>query len=259
MKITVYILFFISVSTFAQDVLETSFVKKTDLKVDNLIGIDNFGTSYSINNNVFYKTNTTKTITYNNLQLGNINSANAFNPLKINLFYKDFNTVIVLDNRLAEIHKIDFNTLPIYKNVTHVSTGHDNTIWVFNQDLQKLELFDYKSKTIRAQTVPVQSAVLDLKSNYNSCWLLTEKYLYMYNYFGSLVKKLKNEGYSSLVENNENIILKKNDSLFYLRKKSDKLLPINLPNLLINQFLVTNETLYIYNNETLQQFQLKIN
>lgn len=259
MKFTVYILFFISVSTFAQDVLETSFVKKTALKVDNLIGIDNFGTSYSINNNVFYKTNATKTITYNNLQLGNINSANAFNPLKINLFYKDFNTVIVLDNRLAEIHKIDFNALPIYKNVTHVSTGHDNTIWVFNQDLQKLELFDYKSKAIRAQTVPVQSAVLDLKSNYNSCWLLTEKYLYMYNYFGSLVKKLKNEGYSSLVENNENIILKKNDSLFYLRKESDKLLPIKLPNLLINQFLVTNETLYIYDNETLQQFQLKIN
>ena len=259
MKFTIYILFVFSVSIFAQDDIETSFVKKTELKVDDIIAIDNFGTAYFISNNVFHKKDATKTVTYNNLQLGNINSANAFNPLKINLFYKDFNTVIILDNRLAEIFKIDFNALSEYKNVSHVSTGHDNTIWIFNQDFQKLELFDYKTRTIRAQTVPVQSAVLDLKSNYNSCWLLTENYLYNYNYFGSLIKKIKNNGYTSLVESNENIIIKKDNLLFYLKKNSENSLPIKIPNLLINQFFVTNETLYIYDNETLQQFQLKIN
>jgi hypothetical protein len=259
MKFTIYILFVFSVSIVTQDVIETTFVKKTAFKADDIIAIDNFGTTYFISNNVFHKKDGTKTVTYNNLQLGNINSANAFNPLKINLFYKDFNTVIILDNRLAEIFKIDFNALNEYKNVSHISTGHDNTIWIFNQDLQKLELFDYKTRTSRAQTVPVQSAVLDLKSNYNSCWLLTENYLYNYNYFGSLVNKIKNNGYTSLVESNENIILKKGDLLFFFKKNSDNSLPIKIPNLLINQFFVTNETLYIYDNETLQEFQLKIN
>jgi hypothetical protein len=259
MKFTIYILFVFSVSIVTQDVIETTFVKKIAFKADDIIAINNFGTTYFISNNVFHKKDGTKTVTYNNLQLGNINSANAFNPLKINLFYKDFNTVIILDNRLAEIFKIDFNALNEYKNVSHISTGHDNTIWIFNQDLQKLELFDYKTRTSRAQTVPVQSAVLDLKSNYNSCWLLTENYLYNYNYFGSLVNKIKNNGYTSLVESNENIILKKGDLLFFFKKNSDNSLPIKIPNLLINQFFVTNETLYIYDNETLQEFQLKIN
>ena len=83
------------------------------------------------------------------VQLGNITSANAFNPLKINLFYKNFNTVIILDNRLAEIFKIDFNTVQPYKNVSHISTGYDNTLWIFNPDLQQLELFDYKTNQIR--------------------------------------------------------------------------------------------------------------
>ena len=245
MKSKHYILLLFSISIFAQESVEAKFIDKTDLKVETLISVDNFGTIYYIKNDVIHKRTHENTITYNNLQLGTLESANAFNPLKINLFYKDFNTVIILDNRLAEIFKIDFNTLPSYKDVSHISTGYDNTIWVFNQNLQKLELFDYKTRKTRAQTVPVQSAVLDLTSNYNSCWLLTENYLYVYNYFGSLQKKVKNNGYTSLVESNESIFLKKENTLFFMKSNQDEILPIIIPNLLINQFLVTNETLYI--------------
>ena len=259
MKSRYYLLLFFSISIFAQESIEAQFINKTALNAEYLVAVNNFGTTYYLNNDVFHKKTNNNDITYNNLQLGTLLSANAFNPLKINLFYKDFNSVIILDNRLAEIFKIDFNAVSPYKNVTHISTGHDNTIWIFNQDLQKLELFDYKTKTSRAQTVPVQSAVLDLTSNYNSCWLLTENFLYQYNYFGSLVKKVKNNGYTAIAESNENIILKKNNTLFFIKKDQDEISPIITPNLLINQFFVTNETLYIYNSEILQQLQLKIN
>lgn len=244
---------------YSQETLKTTLIKKELLEVDTLISIDNFETLFYINNDVFTKQTTQNTLTYNNFQLGKLNSANPFNPLKINLFYKDFNTVIILDNRLSEIVKIDFNTRTPFKNITHVATGFDNTLWIFNQDLQKLELFDYKTKTTRAQTVPILSTVLALKSNYNYCWLLTTNFLYKYNYFGSLVKKIKNNGYTSLSESNENIYLQKNNSLFYLDKNSETPIPIEIPNLLIKQFFVTNQTLYIYNNKTLQQLQIKIN
>ncbi len=259
MKYTIYLFLFLTCSISAQKVIETSFIKKTDFKTDRLIAIDNFGTRYFINNNVFNKKDPNQTvITYNNLQLGNITTANAFNPLKTNLFYKDFNSVIILDNRLAEIFRIDFNALPEYKNISHVSTGHDNTIWVFNQDNQKLELFDYKTRTTRAQTVPIQSVILDLKSNYNFCYLLTKDYLYIYNYFGSLVKKIKNHECTELTESNGDIILKTKNSLVYLKKNSETVIPILIPNLLINAFFVTNETLYIYANETLKEYKIKI-
>ena len=160
---------------------------------------------------------------------------------------------------MAEIFKIDFNTLQDYKNVTHISTGFDNTLWVFNQDTQELELFDYKTKTTRVKTLPVQTEVLDLKSNYNSCWLLTKNYLYLYNYFGSLLLKIKNNGYTDISESNENIILKNEQTLFYLKKNTENINPISIPNFLINQFFVTNETLYIYEDETLHEFLIKTN
>ncbi|MFC4722424.1 hypothetical protein ACFO5O_08825 [Geojedonia litorea] len=259
MKHCIYILSLISFSVFGQQQITATLKSTTPIEQQTLIGIDNFGTRYSIQQNIFSKTDNTSTLTYSNIQLGSISTANAFNPLKINLFYKNFNTAIILDNRLAEIFKIDFNTKQPYKNVSHISTGYDNTLWIFNQDNQQLELYDYKADKVRATAVPVQSNVLDMKSNYNYCWLLTENHLYTYNYFGSVISKLKNNGFTEMSENNGNIMLKSDQKLYYLSKDSEVLSPINLPELLINRFLLTNETLYIYDDEMLHQFQLKIN
>ncbi len=240
-------------------IIQTTFVSKTKINNNRIIALDNFNSAYYLNNNALVKNVGFDVLNYNNLQLGSVESVNIFNPLKINLFYKDFNSVVILDNRLAEIYKIDFNVNKNYRSVSHISTGYDNTIWIFNQDTQQLELFDYKANTTKASTLPIQSEVLDLKSNYNYCWLLTKDYLYKFNYFGINILKLKNDGFNELVAINENLVLEKDSKLFYLKNNESNPLEIQLPKLLINAFFVNNETLYIYDNEYLYQYQLKIN
>lgn len=256
-----YLFFFICFVSLAQTKphLETKFLDKTPVSQNRLIGFDNFNTKYTLHDNTLYKITNTDTLNYTNLQLGAIQDVNTFNPLKINLFYQDFNTVIVLDNRLAEIFKIDFNSNAYYKNAGHITTGSDNTVWVFNQDTQQLDLFDYKSKTTRLSTIPLQSPVLDIASNYNYCWVLTKRHLYAFNYFGSLVYKIQNDGFKRLSENNGSIFLSNAHSLFYLKKDTQTLTPVDLPELLINRFFVTGETLYIYDNNFLYKYQLKTN
>lgn len=258
MKYTQFLVLLCSFIGTSQTSITASLIDSKPLKVDSIVAIDNFESLYYIANNTFYKKTENKTLNYANVQLGNITSANTFNPLKINLFYKDFNTAIILDNRLAEIFKIDFNTKQPYKYVSHISTGYDNTIWIFNQDLLQLELYDYKSNTTRATTMPIQSKVLDLKSNYNYCWLLTENYLYTYTYTGSLLSKVKNEGFTAMSIINETLILNKGNELYFSQLQQSQYQSIALPQLLIKQFLVTNQTLYIYDKETLTQFHLKI-
>lgn len=257
MKHFLYFIFFLAFFGFSQENTETNQMESTDIELDSLITIDDFGTIYYTKKDVFFKKMPKQALAYNNLQLGQLYSADAFNSLKINLFYKDFNTVVILDNRLAEIFKIDFNTVSPYKNVSHVSAGFDNSIWIFNQDLQKLELFDYKTKTTRAQTAPIQSRVLDLKSNYNYCWLLTQNHLFVYNYFGSLVKKMENTGFTSIDISGENLVFKQNNALFLLKANSTTPQEIKIPHLSIKGFSLTNETLYIYDSETLYKLQLK--
>ena len=255
-----YIFFIIPILTFAQQSIETSFVKKTQLNVDVLVGIDNFESSYFIKNNELFKTEKDLVLsTYSNIQLGHITSANTFNPLKINLFYKDFNTVIILDNRLSLMFKMDFNRLQPFKDITHISIGNDNSIWLFNQNTQELENYDYKTNTTRIKTLPIQSEILDLKSNYNFCWLLTKDFIYTYNYVGSLLSKIENNGFTKLIQTNGNLILQKGNQLFYLAKETETIIELEIPKLLIKQFLVTNETLYIYDDGFLHEYRLKFN
>ncbi|WP_298900272.1 hypothetical protein [uncultured Psychroserpens sp.] len=254
-----YLFFLFTSIAIAQTQIEVIALDSTNLKANNVVAVDNFETIYYTTNTILHKKPKDKpAINYSNVQLGIPTSVNAFNPLKINMFYQDFNTVVILDNRLAEIFKIDFNTIPAYKNVSHVSTGYDNTLWIFNQDIQQLELYDYKNDKVRVTTIPVQSNVIDLKSDYNYCWMLTDNFLYQYTYFGSLISKTENKGYTALAINNENIILKTENTLFYKSKKSHDIIPLKTPKLLINQFLLTNETLYIYDLEKLHKYQLKI-
>ncbi|ARV09370.1 hypothetical protein BTO05_06850 [Winogradskyella sp. PC-19] len=258
MKRLLYIFFCFSLFGFTQEAIKAELKETTDIKAETLFGVDTFGTLYySDEGGSFYKKTTDTIISYANFQLGKITSANPFNPLKINLFYQDFNTVIVLDNRLAEITKIDFNTIEDYKNVSLVSTGYDNTIWIFNQDLQRLELYDYLNNKTRVKTVPIQSDVISLKSDYNYCYLLTDSFLYVYNYSGSLLRKITNSGLTEMAFSKANLVLKSKNELFLLPKNDDKLKSISGIDLLINQFLVTNETLYIYDDEKLRRYQLK--
>ena len=256
-----YLFILFSVFCFSQNIktVGAELLGKTSGFQKGLIYIDDFNTSYFLRDNTLYKNSNGTVINYSNVQLGKLESVNLFNPLKINLFYKDFNTVIILDNRLAEIFKIDFNASQSYKNVLLVSTGSDNTIWIYNQEMQRLELFDYKTKKLRATTIPIQSNVLDLKSDYNFCWLLTEDYIYEFNYFGILIQKIENEGFTSLEQIKGNLILRKKNDLFYLRKDAKKPIHINLPKLLINAFFAKGETLYIYDTNSLYKYQLKIN
>lgn len=256
MKYIKYIFILFSTILFSQNTIDAKLIKKTELTENQIVGLINFKDPLYIKNNSIVINKESGTLNYSNLQLGDITSVNLFNPLKINVFYKDFNTVILLDNRLSEITKINFNTVKPFRNISHITTGNDNTIWCFNQDSQELELFDYRTNTTRAKTMPVNGNVDQIISNYNYCWILTEKYISQYNYFGSLMLKMKNTGYEQIAENNDNLYLLKGNKLYFKAQKSTEMRAINLPKLLINRFFVTNESLYIYSDEFLHQYQL---
>jgi hypothetical protein len=245
-----------TLAVWSQDKVVTKFVSKTPFEDRTIVRIDNFGTIYSFEGNTFYSVGDRGQLDYSNVQLGSISSANAFNPLKINLFYKDFNTLMVLDNRLAEIKKIDFNALEPFRMITHLTAANDNRVWVFNDNTQQLELYDYLNDVTILNTFPIEGALIDLKSNYNYCWVLTDMHLYTFNYFGSLISKTTNTDFTELQEASKQLVLKKGNQLFATPKSHLELKEVMLPKLLIKQFFVLNETLYIYDGESIHQFQL---
>ena len=93
-------------------------IRTTPIDATTFIGVDSFQNVYTLKGNAFYKNNQEN---YQNLNLGEIFSIDIRNPFKIVLFYKNFNTVILLDNRLNEIEKIQFFKLIEIPKFFHIS------------------------------------------------------------------------------------------------------------------------------------------
>ncbi|MEM9679527.1 MAG: hypothetical protein AAF901_04320, partial [Bacteroidota bacterium] len=72
------------------------------------------------------------------------------------------------------------------------------------------------------------------------------------------INKIENTGYTSMAINTNSLVLKKDDHLHYLSKNNELISEIESADLLINQFFVTDESLYIYNHPWLKIYQLKI-
>ena len=116
-------------------------INSINLDADQFLGYDQFGFYYTIKNNVLSKTKDIQSLEYKNISLGKITKVDLQNPLKIVLFYENFNTVVMLDNQLNEIQKINFseNTIPIMAN-----SNRD----CFSKSVLDLQQFESANRTL---------------------------------------------------------------------------------------------------------------
>ncbi|HET8809501.1 MAG TPA: hypothetical protein VFM65_04465 [Flavobacteriaceae bacterium] len=236
--------------------ISTQLVEKTPLEAEKYVGTDNYGSIYYVKDNIFYKIGEDKTYQFNDLQLGKLTSVDIINPLKITLFYKDMNTVVFLDRHLIEINRINFNLLPNFRTLAFASTAGNNSLWLFNMDSQQLEIFDYLKKKTLVHTQPLDQKAIDLKSNFNFCWLLTEKMVKKYNSYGSLLFEIPNPDFTKLAESNGRIIGKKELGFYFMKKNTHKFIALKIPKIDVKSFYLNDENLYIYDGEFIHTYQI---
>ena len=256
MKQPTYFLLLFSCWLFSQTPLTAKLIESTPFEWDRFAGVDQFESLYYLRSKALFKENDQGLQSYSDLNKGEINAVTTFNALKLALLFKDFNSVTLLDNRLAELATIDFNLIHPLRTVSHISYGNDTTFWLFDSNTLQLELFDYNSSTSRVKTVPLKSEILALDSDYNYCWVLLKDELQCYNYMGSLITKLPNKGFTDLKLWNGGLFLKKGNAVYYKPKERAVFWTLDLSKILVKQFFVTNQTLYIYDEEYLHHYQL---
>ncbi len=226
------------------------------LKSDRFIGVDSYGSYYYLDDGVFYKRMRDQLYNYYNVQLGTPTDIDILDPLGITLFYRDYNTVVQLDNTLNESNLVNFNSFNVFREVIHATTAINKNLWVFDQINQQLETFNYQTQRFLAINNPIQDPVLVQRSNYNFCWLLTEKTLYQFNIYGSLVTTLPNEEYDNFIQSNGRLLFKKGAHLHYLPKNSLDLTKLPLVEIEVQQLSLSGESLYIYDGEFVHHFAI---
>lgn len=131
---------------------------------------------------------------YSNSEYGNLHSIDVNNPFKILLFYKDFNTIVFLDNKLAEISThISLDKLNIYETnaVCISSTGG---FWLFNTNTFQLEKYNKKQNLLQYGTKMESIIDRSLLPNYlseigNKIYLgFKNKGVYLFDIYGTFIK-----------------------------------------------------------------------
>ncbi len=150
-------------------------ISKFKIDADEFIGYDSFGYSYQIKNNVFSKIKGNEIFEYKNVSLGNITKVDIQNPLKIVLFYEDFNSVVLLDNQLNKMTEINFsqNTIPIVVNAIGMST--QNQLWIFNALNQQIGLFDYLKNEYKTVSIPLTESIKYYQTDFNTFFWIDKK------------------------------------------------------------------------------------
>ncbi len=260
MKPILILFLFISQCCFSQTLTA---VGKLPLKVDRFVGLDNYKNNYFIKDRVLNKLGPDGRFVFNDLQLGKITSVDIINPLKVIVFFQDTNTVVLLDNKLNEIQRINFNNLPNFLNVSTATNAGNNSLWLFNVDTQQLELYNYRSNLQTVVSQPFPGKLISQASNFNFCFTLTEKKLWAFNIYGSMLNETDAMGFEKIVQQNENLIALKENSLYYIpnfaghdEEDSRETVKLKLPEIAIKDLQLTNDFLYIYDGENLHTFTL---
>ncbi len=258
MRIGLFIGFlFLCFSGFSQEITAQLITQKKVEKVQ-FIGVDKYGSLYTIQQNKLYKKAAQKTYQFSDIQLGNISSVSILNPLKIVVFYKAVNTVVLLDDKLTEINRINFNTLPHYINVGAATPASANNLWLFNIDTQELVLYNYKQKQMLHHTAPIGGKVRQQQSNFNYCWVLTPDQLKQYNVYGSFIQQLPADSITKIAYYNHYLVVQTGRQLKLFNSSQTRFLPIDLPSIHPKDFYLTHENLYIYDGEILYHFKLNL-
>lgn len=241
-----------------QEKFAVEFQKSIKLNADKFIGVNMFDEQFIIQDNTLLKVTNDKEFAYNNVQLGAIHDVNIINSLQYSVFHKDFNVYVQLDKKLGVQNTINFNNSTNLSGVSYAATTSNKRLWVFNSDTQQLQIYNPQHDNIEAESMPIQHQVLKLYSNYNFCWVLSKTTLQQFNVYGNLLNSYALEGYDDFTYYRGFIIVKKANELYILSVDAATPQKINLPEIPIKEFSVTNETLYIYTGKELHTFTINL-
>lgn len=228
------------------------------LKAERFVGIDSYGNVYSINGKTLYKKSGSQRIQFSDLRLGEISTVDLLNPLKITLFYAETNTAVILDNTLNEITRVVFNELENFRNVSHARTARDGQLWIFNTDLQRLELYDYRNNSIRSDFLPQPDNAVELASDFNTCWVLTDTTLYQYNAYGSMLYKTGATDLQHIAFYDEQLFLQKKDSLYIKAPNKPDFFPLKTRSEMDFQFYYKAGNGYLYRPDIISVYKLNL-
>jgi hypothetical protein len=256
---SLFLFFFFFNNTFSQEkkVIVTE-ISTEKMDADQIIGVDKFGFLYYTKDNVFFKRLRAQLFEYKNVALGKIEKIDIQNPLKIVLFYKNFNTIVTLDNQLNEIQKVNFfeNAAQIVVDATGMAS--QNRFWIFNNLSQKIGLYDYLNNDYVELTQALQGNIKYYQTTFNDFQFIDEQ-LNWFNctIFGKITNFGKVPDFDKMQMTDQNYLFFLKDNILFLKNLiTQEIQIINHGDKTIESFFYNDKNLVIFTNQQIINYKI---
>ncbi len=207
-------------------VVSLSFIGSAEKKIftihakQNFATLDNLGNLYLVKDDELlkYLANGRFFVRYSNLKLGNISSIDVTNPLKLMLYYRDFQQIVFLDDQLSvNSDNVSLEHLG-YEQTDLVCASANNSFWIYSKQNNELLRFNESSKKIAFTGNLKQVLQTDIDPNfmieYNGLLFLNcpDNGIYVFDIFGAFSRVIGIKGLQQF-QVGESILYYHKDSL----------------------------------------------
>ena len=241
-----------------QELISSTKQNSIKTECDVFLGFDNQQNNYSIKNNILIKNSETITYQYNNLGLGKITRVDFQNPLQIVIFYKNFNTVVLLDNQLNEIKKIDFNLKSTPVSLEAVALSSQNQIWIYDSISSKIGLYNVNTYAFKWISTMLENPISYYESDYTHFyWTDVNLSLYRISIYGTIEKLVILPKFEAIqLTKSNNLIYQIEHQLYYYDLTSKSSSKIAIDEKIISKFFFRDGILSIFTQNEITNYKI---
>lgn len=262
MKNAIYFLlcFCCTISFCQNQKVKTTAIDTKELENKTYIGFDGLGNNYYIKDNVFSKQNEIQSWEYKNVSLGKITSVDYINPLKIVVFYEDFNTIITLDNQLNEIQKLNLFDIDNSIFASKIGIASQDQFWIYNSLTQQIMLFYYLKNTFKNIGNPIQESIKYTQSDFNNFYWIDEiNNWYAIDVFGKVTLLANIPPFEKIqIIDNEKLLFSRDNILYCLNNKTKTVYEIEIVEKSFQNYYYKDQILAIFTNQQIKNYKIKL-
>jgi hypothetical protein len=253
-KTLLFILFFLQ--------SDFELIKKIDKKTDFIV-LDNLGFLYLYENYSLYKYSGNGNLISNftNLTYGKLSVFDASDPYMLLLYYQDLNRIVFLDNQLAPIgNSINLDEFELYQ-VNKVCKSKEFAVWIYDDFDKRLIQYGFNPKgilnEINLSLLNISGEISFIRESGNHLYLSTNEQLYIFDIYGTFIKKVNIRIPDSFQVLNNKIMYSINHKLFIYSPKENHTDTLNIDFVKnIQKMLINNEYLYVQKKDSLLIYKL---
>jgi hypothetical protein len=181
---------------------------------------------YSSGYNVYrINVNGQQTGSHTSRMFGNVSSIDAVNPMKTLVYYKDFNTIVFLDNFMNPVGEpVKLQELGL-ERVSAVCSSYNNALWVYDSGSNELIRLDaqsnilYRTGRLQQSTGFIPEPLKMIEWN-NKLYMNDPTYgILTFDIYGAYLGIIPIKGIKDFTVNNGNVVYVSNDTLHSYNQK----------------------------------------